>query len=304
MDVALLGYGYWGKIIEKYIRESKIINLKKIYVRNKQNYEGDIFTQDFDSIMNDSSIQAVFICLPSSMHYDVCKMALKNNKHVFCEKPLVKHTQNHDELVEIAQSKQKVLFTDYIYTLSPSIQLIKDKLQLLGNIYLIKGQLFQFGKFYSGDSIWENIGIHLISVICDWFPNIQIEKIKRTCYGKSYGCIEKVLLEDSSGMQVKLECSLLCPQKKRCIYIYGENGSISFDMMDPDATVRCNIYQSKGEEYDLLSANVWKYDEQNNLIRSIECFEKFINSADYSSNAFLSQRIHNVLCYILGTDTN
>ena len=30
MDVALLGYGYWGQIIEKYIRKSPTMNLKKI----------------------------------------------------------------------------------------------------------------------------------------------------------------------------------------------------------------------------------------------------------------------------------
>lgn len=300
MDVALLGYGYWGQIIEKYIRKSPTMNLKKIYVRSMQKHKGDIFTDDLNGIMHASDIEAVFICLPSSQHYDICKMALQSNKHVFCEKPLVKYDQNHQELVELAQNKQKVLFTDYIYTVSPSIQLIKEKLHLLGNIYLVEGQLLQFGKFYQGDSIWENIGIHLISVICSWFPDLQIEKIQRMGHEKVHGHIESVLLEDAHGMQVKLECSLLCPQKKRCIYIYGEKGSICFDMMDPTATVRCYLYNSEDRVCELLQESAWKYDEHNNLEQALIYFQTFVESYDYGSNLLLSKKIHDILGGILG----
>ncbi|WP_373166651.1 Gfo/Idh/MocA family protein [Agathobaculum sp. Marseille-P7918] len=299
MDVALLGYGYWGQIIEKYIHKSPTMNLKKIYVRSMQKHEGDIFTDDLNSIMHASEIEAVFICLPSSLHYDICKMALQSNKHVFCEKPLVKYNQNHQELVELAQNKQKVLFTDYIYTVSPSIQLIKERLHLLGNICLIEGQLLQFGKFYQGDSIWENIGIHLVSVICTWFPDIQIEKIQRTGHKNVHGQIESVLLEDAHGMQVKLECSLLCPQKKRCIYIYGEKGSICFDMLDPDATIRQNLYELNQGGCELQSTRSWKYDEQNNLVHAISFFEAFIRSENYQSNLHISQKVHRLLCDII-----
>lgn len=298
MDVALLGYGYWGQIIEKYIRKSPTMNLKKIYVRSMQKHKGDIFTDDLSSIMHASEIEAVFICLPSSLHYDICKMALQSNKHVFCEKPLVKYNQNHQELVELAQNNQKVLFTDYIYTVSPSIQLIKEQLRLIGNVFWIEGQLLQLGKFYRGDSIWENIGIHLISVICSWFPNLQIETIHRRGHEKACGQIESVLLEDIHRMQVKLECSLLCPQKKRCIYIYGDKGSICFDMMDSTATVRCNLYNLGDEVCELFQESAWKYDENNNLEHALAYFQKLIELNDYRSNLLLSQKIHDILCAI------
>ena len=298
MDVALLGYGYWGQIIERYIRKSPTINLKKIFVRSMQKYEGDLFTDDLNGIMQAPDIEAVFVCLPSSLHYDICKIALQSNKHVFCEKPLVKYDQNHRELVELAQNKQKVLFTDYIYTVSPSIQLIKEKLHLLGDISLVEGQLLQFGKFYQGDSIWESIGIHLISVICSWFPDLSIEKIQCMGHKKTHGQIESVLLEDAQGMQVKLECSLICPQKKRCLYIYGEKGSICFDMMDTAATVRCNLYDFIDGTCELLQKNAWKYDENNNLEQALGYFQTFVESNDYNSNLFLSQKIHDILCMI------
>lgn len=302
MDVALLGYGYWGQIIERYICKNQTMNLKKIYVRSLQKHEGTLFTDDLNSIIHDSEIEAVFVCLPSSLHYNICKMALQSNKHVFCEKPLVKYNQNHQELVELAQNMQKVLFTDYIYTLSPSIQLIKEKLHLIGNVSLIEGQLLQFGKFYQRDSIWENIGIHLISVICFWFPDLQIEKIKRVGHEKAHGQIESVLFEDARGMQVKLECSLLCPQKKRYIYIYGEKGSICFDMMDTTATVRCNLYNFIDGAYELLQQGAWKYDEYNNLGKALGRFQTFVESNNYNSNLRLSQKIHDILCAIHGVN--
>lgn len=299
MEVALLGYGYWGKIVETYIHSNKFMDLKKIYVRNKPRDQGDIFTSDLDDIMTDDEIEAVFVCLPASMHFDICKIALEKGKHIFCEKPLVKFGQDHSRLEELAGTVQRILYTDYIYTASPSIARMKENLSALGDIYLIEGQLFQFGKFYQGDSIWENIGIHLISVLCDWFPTINIKKIER--YSQANGNVECVSLEDEQGMQVKLECSLLCPCKKRCIYVYGQMGSMCFDMLDPDATVRMNLFDANKNGVQLSNASSWKYDEGNNLEFSIQRFTDFIKAGNYASNLQLSRQTNALIHRILRT---
>lgn len=298
MKVALLGYGYWGKIVETYLHNNQFLYLKKIYTRSEKDQNG-IFTSRLDDIMTDSEIDAVFICLPAAMHFEICKIALENGKHVFCEKPLVKYGENFLYLEKLAKTVQKILYTDYIYTVSPSIRCIKDNLPRLGDIQFIEGQLLQFGKFYCGDSIWENIGVHLISVLYDWFPTLNIKMIKRnTQVNRNIGC---VLLEDEGGMQVKLECSLLCPSKKRNIYIYGRNGSMCFDMLDPNATVYMNLFDARQDGVELSESRTWKYDEGNNLKFSIQQFIDFIRAGNCDSNLRLSRQVDSLLQCILGS---
>lgn len=73
-------------------------------------------------------------------------------------------------------------------------------------------------------------------------------------------------------------------------------------MLDPDATIRQNLYELNREECELQSTQSWKYDEQNNLVHAISLFEAFINSENYQSNLHISQRIHHLLCDIIGKE--
>ncbi len=50
--------------------------------RNIYNYE------NFDKIIDNESIDVVYVVLPNSMHRDFVIRAAKAGKHVFCEKPM------------------------------------------------------------------------------------------------------------------------------------------------------------------------------------------------------------------------
>ena len=49
MNIALIGYGYWGQIVSTYIKNHKYFKLKKIYDTQKRNEE--IFTNDINEII-------------------------------------------------------------------------------------------------------------------------------------------------------------------------------------------------------------------------------------------------------------
>lgn len=70
-------------------------------------------------------------------------------------------------------------------------------------------------------------------------------------------------------------------------------------MLDPDATIRQNLYELNQGGCELQSTRSWKYDEQNNLVHAISFFEAFIRSENYQSNLHISQKVHRLLCDII-----
>ena len=77
MKSALIGYGYWGKIlhsnIEKFLNTNVVIH---------------------DPVMNIDNMRIVkncgmiFVATPAQTHYNIVKDLLNDGKNVFCEKPL------------------------------------------------------------------------------------------------------------------------------------------------------------------------------------------------------------------------
>ena len=124
MKAALIGYGYWGKIIERYITAHGI-ELTYIYCRTS--IENDKWVDRQDIIWEDKTVSLVFVCTPVRTHFDICKAALLAGKHVFCEKPAVKSMRELCELQDCAEQAGRILYIDYIYTTSPSIRYIKKE---------------------------------------------------------------------------------------------------------------------------------------------------------------------------------
>ena len=144
MNIALIGYGYWGQIVSTYIKNHEYFNLKKIYDTQKRNEE--IFTNNINEIMEDDDIKAIYIASPVSTHFDLIKMGIENGKYIFCEKVLV---NNKEELEYIKKNYiDKIIETNYIYMDSNSINHMKNILREIGEIKYIEGELKQFGNFY------------------------------------------------------------------------------------------------------------------------------------------------------------
>lgn len=292
ISAALVGYGYWGKIIRKYIEQSECFMLKSIY--SPDVFAGGIFHPSIDEILSDDSIEVVFLCTPLETHFSLCKKILENGKHVFCEKPTVKTLQEFLQLEEIAEKKNRCFFTDYIYTASPSINLIKRTLKDIGNLQYMEGHILQFGKFYNDADVFETLGIHMLSVLVYCFNQYRIQNISYKENVTNDTCVDGVIkVSYKDAFEVNIHCSLISPLKERKIWIVGENGTILFDMCD-DISVRMNLYKEKNVGYELKESKEWTFDERNNLSNMIQMFYNSIQS-DNKENLNLSRMLLQLL---------
>lgn len=106
-----------GRIAKRFVKESKYvsgINVDYVYGRNKKHVKefaefNDLngYYIDYDKFL--SEIDAVYIALPHTMHYEYARKALLANKHVLCEKPITLCKKQTEKLFEIANKKGLIL---------------------------------------------------------------------------------------------------------------------------------------------------------------------------------------------------
>lgn len=292
MEVALIGYGYWGKIIKRYIEKSNKFHIK--YICSKELEHKGIYIEDIDLIIKDSEIEAVFLCTPISTHYELCSIMLENGKHVFCEKPTVKYVAEFEKLYKLALAKERILFTDYIYTVSPSINYIKQHLKEIGKLQYISGRIEQYGNFYNKDTVYEIIGVHLISSVL-FLTDEKIINTKKIDYLNTKNClIGQIFFELESGCKVDIKCSLLSTEKIRKLTLYGEYGLAEFSM-NSKPTVRIIKYNSTGHSVEIIEEQCKDLDENNNLSIIIDEYYKCILQKECSKNLLLSKDVINVI---------
>lgn len=295
MNAAVIGYGYWGKIIQRYIEESREFNLMKICSLGELPVSS-LFTDKLEDITQDPNIEVAFVCTPISTHYQICKELLTHHKHVFCEKPLVKDTIELEELYGLAEQNQCILYVDYIYTISRSIWKLKDLISEIGEICCIEGEISQFGNFYPQDHVFEVLGVHLFSVLVYLLPDMSIDQYKVNMFGCLSETMGKVYILANKIIDIYFTCSLLSEKKIRIIKIYGTKGSIIFDMMDDEATVRLLKYeQVEMRCYSRIENLKWKFDEKNNIKYVLEDFSRAVTKADNNENARVVRAVNEML---------
>lgn len=94
LDVAIVGLGWWGRILTDTLAKSSKLNVASLV--DVDETEGSAFARDrglrfsssYDEILAAPSIDAVLLATPHSLHERQIVAAAAAGKHVFCEKPL------------------------------------------------------------------------------------------------------------------------------------------------------------------------------------------------------------------------
>ena len=135
-DVALIGYGYWGKKLFSYLRESEQFNLCYVQLRRLEGWDvGDIlreygpeFVSSLETIWSDEAVQSVVIATPIDTHFELALEALSRGKHVLVEKPLVLSKGEVWLLRRTAAAGKLCLMTDFTWTFSEGLQHAQQRL--------------------------------------------------------------------------------------------------------------------------------------------------------------------------------
>ena len=107
----------------------------------------------YEALLDDPEIEAVYISLPNTMHAEWSIKALEAGKHVLCEKPFTRHTDEVAEAFDTAERTGRLLSEAFMYRHNPQtkrlVELVKQG--TIGELRVIRSA-FSYG-LYDVDNI-------------------------------------------------------------------------------------------------------------------------------------------------------
>lgn len=98
---------------------------------------------NYKELIDKSKPDAIIVCTPPNIHYDVIKYAFEKNIHVFCEKPFTANLTQAKELVSLFSDSSLVNQVGYANRERDVFNEMKNYIEkgLIGKIYYFKAQM-------------------------------------------------------------------------------------------------------------------------------------------------------------------
>lgn len=107
-------YAIAGRNIEKATEFQREFGFEKVY-------------GSYEELIKDDEVEAIYIPLPNTMHYEWTIKALEAKKHVLCEKPLAPTEEVARQMIETANQNGVFLMEAFAYLHSPFTKAIKEE---------------------------------------------------------------------------------------------------------------------------------------------------------------------------------
>jgi predicted dehydrogenase len=238
--VGVVGLGYWGPNLVRNLIElegAEVAHLCDARVGTlshvARRYPGIPCSTDFESVLSDSSVDAVAISTPVASHHSLALAALEAGKHVFVEKPLAGSSEKARHLIDASARRKLVLMPGHTFLYSPPVTAIKELIAdgALGTIYFISTSRVNLGLHQPDVSVVWDLGPHDFSILNYWLDELpqRISAFSRDCIVPGTPDVAFVGLGYPSGTVAHMELSWLAPSKLRRTAIVGSEKMVIYD---------------------------------------------------------------------------
>ncbi|MEZ9337509.1 Gfo/Idh/MocA family protein [Vibrio splendidus] len=145
-------------ITQKFVQaahESQSMQLAAVYSRNldsaaqfAQEFDVETTYDSLEALASDSTITAVYIASPNSMHCEQSVLMMKHGKHVICEKPVASNIDEATRMFEVAEQNGVVLFEAYKSQFLPNFKQIQLGLEKIGKVHKAHINYCQYSSRY------------------------------------------------------------------------------------------------------------------------------------------------------------
>lgn len=193
---------------------------------------------NYEALLEDGNVDAVYIPLPNSMHCEWVEKAAKAKKHILCEKPLALNAEEAKRMYEICEAEGVILMEAFAYRHAPLIQKVKEVIDegAIGKIKYLESHLtdvltdmgnIRMNKDLGGGSFYDMAcyNISAISYLLGFKEPVRVKAFAEMDAEYGVDVSNTTLLQYEDGVQAASYSSL--NSYSRGYYaIVGEKGRI------------------------------------------------------------------------------
>ncbi|WP_269476853.1 Gfo/Idh/MocA family protein [Hominibacterium faecale] len=301
INIALIGYGYWGPNVARNLYKNKAYKLSAICDKKVERLklakdlygEATQYMQDYDKILHNNNIEAVALAVETSAHYRLAREALLAGKHVYVEKPFTDNVKDAIELYELAKQNKLRIHVDHIMVYHPIIRKIKEVIDSgdLGDILYFDCSRINLGQIKNDVSAMWDLSVHDLSIVdflSDGAEPISINAMGEKIYSEKESITFLNLKYEN--FLASITASWLSPIKERRIIIAGTKKMLVYD--DVDVLNKLIIYDkgfdtNKNVEYEDY---VIKTRGGDAIIPRLEQGDALFNSLEHFRQCIIKQQ--------------
>lgn len=177
ITAGIIGFGRHGEFLLERCQRMDGIEIRSIYRRNQDAAAqaarrfGVVAARSYQEILDDRSINAVFITSPSKVHREHCEAALTSGKHVFLEKPIASTLEDAKAIAVCAERHpRQLLMVDYCERFNPAFIDAKEVVRSgqIGELRVIQSS--RLSPLHLNNPHWElgtlDVAVHNVDLIC------------------------------------------------------------------------------------------------------------------------------------------
>ena len=216
---------------------------------------------NYEELLNDPEVQAVYIPLPNDIHLKWVLEAVQKKKHVLCEKPLALNAREAEEMFAAAKENNVYLMEAYAYLHSPYIQSLKDDIAegLIGEVDYIESAFitqgykedFRLHKQFGGGAFYD-LGCYCTTMILSLIDS-EPDFVKASAEFSDEGVDLQTaaIMRFKNGVRASLNVGMILGQNTNSrfdrLYVHGAKGNIRSEVE----------YNQEGEVSYKIVENAW-----------------------------------------------
>jgi predicted dehydrogenase len=249
IQVALIGYGYWGPNLARCIAANNRARLAAICELSaeraeaaRSDYPRVPVVGDIEAVLRHPEISAVVVATMANTHGKLALRALVHGKHVLVEKPFASSLAEALALTRASIRYGSVLMVDHTYLFSPAFETIRRLIadRRLGPLrYYHAMRTNCFGPQHETSVLWD-LAVHDLSILDALMesPPSLVQAVGLSTARKQPASHAQLTLAYSEGSIASALVSWIAPAKQRTVTFGFDRHTIAWDDVSPGSAVR------------------------------------------------------------------
>ena len=232
LNLALIGYGNFGKIYFKSIIKSNLFKLSVIF---RKNIEGsNRFKILSKKNLKKLNIEAAIVCTPVKTHHTISKLLIENKIPIILEKPATETLNQISNLIRLSKKNKTSVLVNHSDLFNENFKFLLSKKKKIGKIKFIDAKFGRFSKQYKkkNEFPYKDWLPHPLALIFKFVKKINyLSIVSNKIIKKKDSYFQELIIhfKAENAVEGRIIFNNLNKDKNRILKVYGEKGKICYD---------------------------------------------------------------------------